>query len=208
MAYIQKLQFNPAKMGKKAGWCLQNCRLGFGIQKGTFASAKLDMESQRRNGTLHQGVPPKDISCPIYCDTKATAEHVVVWHKGAVYEDGRLRSRGVGGLAMFGWGELCDGVRVVSVSSAPVSGFLPSRGYWRYGDNDARVGALCSFYAESFYGYFCKDKKSAHNVLDGNYFGNNCLKWTKEFQRRTKLEADGNVGPITYNKLKEFGFKG
>ena len=82
MAYIQKLQFNPAKMGKKPGWCLQNCRLGFGIGKGTFASAKLDMESQRKNGTLHSGLPPKDISCPIYCDTKATAEHVGVWHKG------------------------------------------------------------------------------------------------------------------------------
>lgn len=201
MAYIQKLQFNPAKMGKKSGWCLQNCRLGFGIGKGTFASAKLDMESQRRNGTLHQGIPPKNISCPIYCDTKAAAEHVVVWHKGAVYEDGHLRSRGVGGLAMFGWGELCDGVRVVSVSSAPVSGFLPSRGYWRYGDNDARVGALASFLRNTFPAY------TPAQAL-GNYFGPNLRGAVVQFQRRCKIEADGNVGPITYNKLKEFGFGG
>ena len=30
----------------------------------------------------------------------------------------------------------------------------------------------------------------------------------KEFQKRTGLEADGNVGPITLKKLKEYGFKG
>lgn len=201
MAYIQKLQFNPAKMGKKPGWCLQNCRLGFGIGKGTFASAKLDMESQRKNGTLHSGIPPKDISCPIYCDTKAAAEHVVVWHKGTVYEDGRLRSRGVGGLAMFGWGELCDGVRVVSASSAPVSGFLPSRGYWRYGDLDARIGSLASFMRKAFPAY------TPAQAL-GNYFGPNLRGAVIQFQRRCKIEADGNVGPITYNKLKEFGFGG
>lgn len=201
MAYIQKLQFNPAKMGKKSGWCLQNCRLGFGIGKGTFASAKLDMESQRKNGTLHSGLPPKDISCPIYCDTKAAAEHVVVWHKGKIYEDGYLREQGVGGLAMFGWGELCDGVRVVSVSSAPVSGFLPARGYWRYGDLDARVGALASFMRNTFPAY------TPAQAL-GNYFGPNLRGAVIQFQRRCKIEADGNVGPITYNKLKEFGFKG
>lgn len=113
MAWKQVRSFSPAKMGKKPKWCLMNCRLGFGINKGTFASAKMDMEHQRKTGTLHAGKPPADIQVPVYCDTLSADEHVVVWDRGTVYEDGYVRSRGLGGLALFGWGECCDGVRVV-----------------------------------------------------------------------------------------------
>ena len=86
--------------------------------------------------------------------------------------------------------------------------FLPSRGWWQKGDNDARIDKLCRFYANNFYGYFCKSASEAHRLLDGTYFGQYCEKWTKEFQRRTGLKADGCVGQLTYNKLKQFGFKG
>ena len=37
MAWQQELNFNINKMGTKKGWCLQNSRLGFGINKGTYA---------------------------------------------------------------------------------------------------------------------------------------------------------------------------
>ena len=47
MAWQQELNFNINKMGTKKGWCLQNARLGFGIPKGTYASAKADMLAQK-----------------------------------------------------------------------------------------------------------------------------------------------------------------
>lgn len=93
------------------------------------------------------------------------------------------------------------------------SSFLPKRGYWKYGDSSKEIGKICKFYADKFYGYFCKNKTEAHKLLDGDYFGKNCLKWTKEFQKRCKQEGlyndkiDGNIGPKTIQCLKRFGFK-
>lgn len=107
--------FDPAKMGHRAGWCLMNCRLGFGIATGHFASARKDMEDQRRNGTLHTGTPPIDIQVPVYIDTGVAAGHVVVWDKGTVYSDGEIVPDGLAHWEnIWGWGELCDNRRVVS----------------------------------------------------------------------------------------------
>lgn len=198
MAYQQVIEFNPKRMGNRKGWCLANVDAGFGIKHGKFPSAKADMESQRKNGTLHYGNPPIDVSVPVYCDTASQYEHVVVWHRGVVYEDGSIRSRGLNGLKMFGWGELCDGTRVVKYSS---SSFLPPKGYWGLGDTDARIGELASFMFKTFPAY---TPKSAL----GNYYGKNIMNSIKEFQRRTGLLADGNTGPLTYKELKKYGFKG
>jgi len=41
----------------------------------------------------------------------------------------------------------------------------------------------------------------------GNYYGKYIQSSIKEFQKRTGLEQDGCVGPITLAKLKEYGFK-
>ena len=86
--------------------------------------------------------------------------------------------------------------------------FLPEKGYWKEGDRDPRIDKLCRFYADNFYGYFCRSKAESHKLLDGNYFGPNCRKWTVQFQKRTGIKADGCVGPLTYDKLKRFGFAG
>ena len=110
MSWKQVKNFNLSKMGTRKGWCLMNARLGFGIPTGKFASAKADMESQRKNGTLHQGNPPAGISVPVYLDTSSPYEHVVVCSNGNYYSDGVLINKP---KASFGWGELCDGVRVV-----------------------------------------------------------------------------------------------
>lgn len=91
--------------------------------------------------------------------------------------------------------------------NSSTEGFLPAKGYWKEGDRDARIDKLCKFYADNFYGYFCKSKAEAHKLLDGPYFGKNCTKWTREFQKRTHLKVDGMVGPLTYDKLRQFGFK-
>ena len=94
------------------------------------------------------------------------------------------------------------------VIRATSQGFLPTKGYWKRGDIDPRIGRLNSWYAGTFFGYFCKTRAEAHRLLDGNLFGNNCLRWTREFQRRTGLVQDGIIGRNTYAKLTAYGFKG
>lgn len=78
--------------------------------------------------------------------------------------------------------------------------FLPEKGYWGYGDNDERISILAEFMYKTFPAY--TNKKAL-----GSYFGDNIKASIKEFQRRTNLEADGNVGPITLKKLQSYGFK-
>ena len=116
--WTQVRTFKLANMGTTPGMCLQNCRLGFGISSGTFATARADMQSQLANGTLHdaKGYPPNYIQVPVYIDTGIPEGHVVVWDKGTVYSDGVLISGGLSYYGLnniWGWGELCDGARVV-----------------------------------------------------------------------------------------------
>ena len=80
-------------------------------------------------------------------------------------------------------------------------GFLPLKGYWARGDDDPRIGELSAFMFKTFPVY--TDKQAL-----GNYFGKFLEMSIKEFQRRVRIKADGMVGPITYDKLKQFGFKG
>ena len=116
--WIQYRNFNPANMGTRAGYCLQNCRLGFGIMTGQFPSARADMNSQRANGTLHTDLPPPaNIAVPVYCESGTPNGHVVVWDHGKVYSDGKLIAKGLSAWStVYGWGELCDGRRVVQHS--------------------------------------------------------------------------------------------
>lgn len=112
--YNQLLQFNLENMGSEIGWCLKNTRLGFGITTGHFTSARADMESQIANGTLHSGTPPMDISVPIYYDNIIAEGHVAVWDKGKVYSDKNpYPSIDSVDRGYMGWGEFCDGTRVV-----------------------------------------------------------------------------------------------
>ena len=119
MSYIQVKTFNPSKMGKRDGWCLMNVRLGFGITNGKFPSAKADMESQRANGTLHPiSTLPTDCAVPVYLNTTSPYEHVEVCVNGKTwYSDGKIVKAPAKSI-IFGWGELCDGVRVVKVQAA------------------------------------------------------------------------------------------
>lgn len=116
--WTQVRSFNPANMGTAPGWCLMNCRLGFGITSGTYANARADMTAQRNNGTLHGAGqnPPSYLQVPVYVDTGIPEGHVVVWDKGTVYSDGYVVQGGLsyyGMSSVWGWGEFCDGVRVV-----------------------------------------------------------------------------------------------
>ena len=96
-----------------------NVRLGFGIANGKFPSAKADMESQRANGTLHPiSTLPTDCTVPVYLNTTSPCEHVEVCVNGKTwYSDGKIVKAPAKSI-IFGWGELCDGVRVVKVQAA------------------------------------------------------------------------------------------
>lgn len=94
----------------------------------------------------------------------------------------------------------------VSKSTSPkktttsTNSFLPKRGYFKLGDVSSNVGKIASFMYRTFPSY---TKKSAL----GNVYGPNLRNAIKEFQRRTGLEADGCVGPLTLKKLEKHGFK-
>lgn len=115
--WYQVRNFDPSAMGTTPGWCLQNCRLGFGGPYGNFASARADMESQRANGTLHAEIyPPDYLAVPVYIDNGSLDGHVGVWDHGTFYSDGYIINDFVsyyGEANIYGWGELCDGWRVV-----------------------------------------------------------------------------------------------
>lgn len=119
--WAQVRDFYPADMGTTPGWCLQNCRLGFHIYSGTYASAMADKNAQASNGTLHpfnvaNATPPDYIACPVYMYTGIAEGHVVVWDHGTIYSDGTIYPsfQSIPGFQyVYGWGELCDGARVV-----------------------------------------------------------------------------------------------
>lgn len=108
----QVKDFNIKKMGTKKGYCLQNVRLGFGIPA-KYASAKIDMEANKKAGTLHNiDTIPINVTVPVYIDSASKYEHIIVCDKGTYYSDGR-KLKSTKGLKFFGWGELCEDVRVV-----------------------------------------------------------------------------------------------
>lgn len=195
--YEQVINADPKKMGTAKGWCLKNTRLAFGIYTGKYASAKADMEAQKKEGTLHPiDTLPSNVCVPVYIDTVSKYEHVVLSYYGTFYEDGKKISRYYY-KNYFGWGEKVDGNRVVKASN--IKKFLPSRGYWCVGDVDERVGILAQFMRNTFPAY--TSKKALGNIY-GKYLKASIV----EFQKRTGLYPDGCVGKLTYAKLKEFGF--
>lgn len=80
------------------------------------------------------------------------------------------------------------------------STFLPSRGYFKRGDNNANVGKIASFMRKTFPSY------TSSKAL-GNLYGPYLISSIKEFQRRTGLTPDGCIGSITLAKLCEYGFR-
>lgn len=113
--WVQVLQFDAANMGNTPHRCLENTRLGFGIPDGSFTSARADMNSQIANGTLHTELPPADIAVPIYYNNSMAAGHVAVSDHGIIYSDGVMYGSIDAVTSGYrGWGELCDGVRVVA----------------------------------------------------------------------------------------------
>ena len=84
--------------------------------------------------------------------------------------------------------------------------FLGEKGWLGLGDESESVGKICQFMHDTFPKYGEWLGLDNEKIL-GNYYGNIIKSYITEFQKRTGLESDGNVGSITLAKLKEFGFK-
>ena len=78
--------------------------------------------------------------------------------------------------------------------------FLPARGYFKPGDKSEKIGQISAFMRSTFPAY--TDKRAL-----GNYFGKYLKAAVMEFQRRTGLDPDGFIGPITLQKMRSYGFK-
>lgn len=198
MAFDQIKPFYPKDMGTKKGWCLQNVAKGFHIypSKDPSASAKADMERNKRKGTFHSGLSdiPTNCAVPVYQDTTSQYEHVLVYDKGTWYSDGKK----VGCPSnIYGWGEWCNGYQIVKKNAS--KSFLPAKGYWCKYDEDERVAVLARFMRREFPAY------TSAKAL-GPIYGNALSKSIAQFQKRTGLYPDGMTGPLTYKKLKEYGF--
>lgn len=114
MVQIKKFDIN--KMGRKPGMCLQNVRLGFGIGK-KFYDAKADMLNNRSKGTLHpMNELTPDMQVPVYVDSASEHEHIIAYDRGIFYSDGK-KLTSTKGIKFFGWGELCEDVRVIDLTA-------------------------------------------------------------------------------------------
>lgn len=81
------------------------------------------------------------------------------------------------------------------------SSYFGTKGYFSFGDTHYNIGRIANFMRRVFPAY--TDRRAL-----GNYYGKYIQASIKEFQRRTGLEADGNIGLITLKKLRQYGFKG
>lgn len=199
MTYEQLKNFYPKDMGKDKGWCLRNVAKGFHItpSPNPAPDAKSDMARNKAKGTFHNGLSDVPLNCavPVYVKTTSKYGHVAVYDKGVFYNDGKkVTSLGT----VLGWGEWCNGYQIVK--SGASRSFLPAKGYWCLGDKDERIATLALFMRQNFPAY------TSAKAL-GPEFGKYLQSSVKNFQKRTGLASDGCVGRLTYNKLKEYGFK-
>lgn len=118
MAWKQVINFDLSKMGTKAGFCLQNVRLGYGIGP-KYASARDAMEASKIEGTFHEGLDiPTDVAVPIFAETGSPYAHVMVDYYGDVYSDGKHLTT-LKGMKVLGWSETLNDVRVVEFVEEP-----------------------------------------------------------------------------------------
>lgn len=84
------------------------------------------------------------------------------------------------------------GMNWTSTDTDTYESFFPSRGWYTKGDSGNNVYKINEWLS---------------NKVKGDYFGDYTTAIVKEFQRQNGLEADGNIGRLTLNKMIEQGFK-
>lgn len=90
--------------------------------------------------------------------------------------------------------------KLLSFKMLPQDDFFDGKKYFKKGDTHANIGKIAKWLRNMYPSY-------TPEAALGNYFGNNLYKAVKEFQRRTEIEADGNIGPITLATMEKNGFK-
>lgn len=207
MAWQQVKQFNINKMGKQSGWCLRNVSMGFGITSAKFPSAKADMESQAKNGTLHHiSTLPKNVAVPVYLDTTSIYEHVIVCDHGTWYSDG-AKTSAPNSKYVFGWGELCGGERVVKWSNANKSNEELAKevinGLWGNGETRKRKLTQAGYnysVIQNLVNKMLSNKKSNETIAKEVIMG----MWGNGGERKRRLENAGynyNTIQALVNKL-------
>lgn len=84
--------------------------------------------------------------------------------------------------------------------SEDILNYLPERGYFAPGDRNKKVEHIAEWFHKTF-PLYAKEK-----VL-GPYYGRYLKAAVAEFQRRTGLDPDGFIGPITLTEMSKYGFK-
>lgn len=111
----QDKAFNLKNMGTTKNFCLRNVRQGYGIG-GKWANAKQAMNENRDRGTLHPlSSIPTNVAVPVY-SSAGVFGHVEVCDHGTYYSDGKRTGKPNNS---YMWGEILNGVRVVSWISTP-----------------------------------------------------------------------------------------
>lgn len=124
MGWKQDIPFDLVKMGRKAGLCLQNVRLGYGIAP-KYASARDAMNASKKAGTFHEGLDiPTDVAVPIFAETGSPYAHVMVDYYGDVYSDGKHLTS-LKGMTVLGWSETLNDARIVSWVNEPAPAPAP-----------------------------------------------------------------------------------
>lgn len=106
----QVRNFNFNKMGRTRNFCLRNVRLAYDIP-GKYANAKQAMQENKNRGTLHDlSTIPTNCAVPVFTD-RGIFGHVIVCDHGQYFSDGNRT-----GLPnnSYRWGELLNGIRIVS----------------------------------------------------------------------------------------------
>lgn len=131
MAYKQVINFNQATAGRLVGYCLQNIRKGFGINKTLpTATDAWKATQQHKDRSI-----PTAVDVPLFYSYK-TAGHInvrlksgKVWSDGTVYDSLDSYLSGHPAVKYLGWGESVNGVRVLEYVEDPKPQFnLPPDG--------------------------------------------------------------------------------
>lgn len=94
------------------------------------------------------------------------------------------------------------GLPVVTPKPSP-----PKYPIYKSGSSGAMIKYIQQFLRHAFPAYRNDStvRRGALITVDGDY-GPQTEAWVKVFQKRTGLEQDGVVGPLTLNKLRKYGF--
>lgn len=110
----QLRKFNLKKMGTTKNFCLRNVRQAYDVPA-KYAIAKLAMNENKNRGTLHPlSTIPKECAVPVFTSAGIFG-HVMVCDRGTYYSDGKKVSKPNNS---YQWGELLNGVWIVSKESA------------------------------------------------------------------------------------------